>query len=232
MFSLKEIELMKTLEIDVNFDDLSDADLEVINEKVSEILQLCGFDSRYNVTSLGRSCERIINKIAEYTENKKNGKSVSLKSYMNKKIKIVDIDDRVFIGLAIDYVAPHEGYGYVSSADVERIVIKQDGMIEFTSSDIKAICVLEEDETDTGESIAVGLTCPSCRNKMIYRKETSHYCCGQCSFTLSHESFMGGYIYWFCDKCETFLNLQDGFNTESGLWKCRRCGFENDVTLL
>lgn len=229
MFSLNEIELMKILEIDVDFDNLTDDDLEKIKGRLTEMLRLCGFDSRYNVTMLGRSCERIVKKISEYLENKRSGKSVGLKTYMNKHVKIVDIDDQVFMGLAIDYVPPKKSYGHGSSSDIERIVIKQDGVIEFTSRDIKLICVLDEGENDPTESIAVGLTCPSCYNKMIYRKETGHYCCGQCSFTLSQESFMGGYLYWFCDKCEMFLNLQDGFNTDSGIWKCRRCGFENDV---
>lgn len=37
-------------------------------------------------------------------------------------------------------------------------------------------------------------------------------------------------IDWYCDGCGAHLNEQDGFNTHSRTWRCRECGFENDVT--
>lgn len=37
-------------------------------------------------------------------------------------------------------------------------------------------------------------------------------------------------IDWYCDDCGTYLNNQSGFNTISGTWKCKDCGFENDVS--
>jgi DNA-directed RNA polymerase subunit RPC12/RpoP len=37
-------------------------------------------------------------------------------------------------------------------------------------------------------------------------------------------------ITWYCDGCNTVLNEQEGFNTDSGTWTCTECGFVNDVT--
>ena len=37
-------------------------------------------------------------------------------------------------------------------------------------------------------------------------------------------------VFWFCDDCETFLNIQDGFSTDSGTWVCTECGYDNNVT--
>lgn len=35
---------------------------------------------------------------------------------------------------------------------------------------------------------------------------------------------------WYCDQCNTLLNVQPGFTTVTGSWTCAECGFENDVT--
>ena len=37
-------------------------------------------------------------------------------------------------------------------------------------------------------------------------------------------------IHWYCDDCGEYLNNQHGFTTETGFWKCEKCGFINDVT--
>ena len=37
-------------------------------------------------------------------------------------------------------------------------------------------------------------------------------------------------IYWYCDSCETLMNDQRGFKTITGIWKCKECGYLNDVT--
>lgn len=37
-------------------------------------------------------------------------------------------------------------------------------------------------------------------------------------------------IEWFCDECDAELNRQSGFNTDSGLWTCTKCGCVNSVT--
>jgi hypothetical protein len=36
-------------------------------------------------------------------------------------------------------------------------------------------------------------------------------------------------VFWFCDNCDTFLNMQQGFTTRNQHWKCTECGFDNDV---
>lgn len=37
-------------------------------------------------------------------------------------------------------------------------------------------------------------------------------------------------VTWYCDGCNSVLNEQTGFNTNSGTWECTECGYENDVT--
>ena len=36
-------------------------------------------------------------------------------------------------------------------------------------------------------------------------------------------------IDWHCDECNAYLNSQPGFNTNSGVWKCSECGYENNI---
>lgn len=43
-------------------------------------------------------------------------------------------------------------------------------------------------------------------------------------------AFGGNDITWYCDGCNSILNNQPGFNTDSGTWECTECGYENDVT--
>ena len=40
----------------------------------------------------------------------------------------------------------------------------------------------------------------------------------------------GRKVTWYCDGCNSILNEQPGFNTNSGSWTCTECGYENDVT--
>ena len=35
---------------------------------------------------------------------------------------------------------------------------------------------------------------------------------------------------WYCDNCGAFMNSQSGFSVHSGTWKCKACGYKNDVT--
>ena len=37
-------------------------------------------------------------------------------------------------------------------------------------------------------------------------------------------------IDWYCDSCGDHMNEQEGFNTHSGSWICKKCGYINDVT--
>lgn len=60
-FSENQIEFMKKIGISINsFDNPSDEDIDVIEEKVSEHLQKKGFDKDYSATMDGEMCESIL----------------------------------------------------------------------------------------------------------------------------------------------------------------------------
>ena len=50
MFEKNQIEFMKKIGISIDFDNISDDDFIVIEEKVSEYLQKQGFDKDYSPT--------------------------------------------------------------------------------------------------------------------------------------------------------------------------------------
>lgn len=37
-------------------------------------------------------------------------------------------------------------------------------------------------------------------------------------------------LKWYCDNCTQFLNLQEGFSSNSKIYECKICGFKNDVS--
>ncbi len=62
MFTDDQIRYMKReLGLNLNFSDLSDDDLIMIEETVGDRLALSGFDKEYRPTSDGTMCESIIN---------------------------------------------------------------------------------------------------------------------------------------------------------------------------
>ena len=63
-FSENQIEFMKKIGISINsFDNPSDEDIDVIEEKVSEYLQKKGFNKDYSTTTDGEMCESILDKL-------------------------------------------------------------------------------------------------------------------------------------------------------------------------
>lgn len=36
--------------------------------------------------------------------------------------------------------------------------------------------------------------------------------------------------WWYCDNCQTLMNIQPGFTTETNEWTCTECGSINDVS--
>ena len=53
--------------------------------------------------------------------------------------------------------------------------------------------------------------------------------CPDCGYKISnHEK--NSTVFWFCDECETYLNIQRDFTVKNGKWKCTECGSLNDVT--
>ena len=64
MFNSKQIEYMKSLGLNFDFDVLSDDELAEIEETVGEALQKSGFDKDYKATKEGKMCESILDQLA------------------------------------------------------------------------------------------------------------------------------------------------------------------------
>jgi ribosomal protein S27AE len=82
----------------------------------------------------------------------------------------------------------------------------------------------------SGKKAIKKMICPSCGDTMKLDEKTHGWKCNKCSYSISEKALSNGEVFWFCDKCEAFMNTQNGFNTESGHWICSKCGFDNDVT--
>ena len=79
-------------------------------------------------------------------------------------------------------------------------------------------------------SVEYWTDCPVCRSPNMYLgPEGKVWKCPDCLYKMTAEE-KDESVFWFCDDCETFLNIQPGFNVENGHWKCTECGYENDVT--
>lgn len=73
--------------------------------------------------------------------------------------------------------------------------------------------------------------CPACQNgKMAINHSSTLWQCEDCGYQLSADEFEDDYVFWFCDECEAYLNMQDGFNRNSIKHICQKCGYENDTT--
>lgn len=74
------------------------------------------------------------------------------------------------------------------------------------------------------------MDCPVCRSPYMYLGvEGKKWRCPDCGYMITNRE-KNRTVFWFCDSCETFLNVQEGFSEENGKWYCTECGFENDVT--
>ena len=65
MFNLNQMDFMKGLGLNSNFDLLTDSDLVEIEETVGEALQIYGFDKDYLPTDVGDLCESILDQLGE-----------------------------------------------------------------------------------------------------------------------------------------------------------------------
>lgn len=75
------------------------------------------------------------------------------------------------------------------------------------------------------------MECLACRNHIMrVNKKTGEWKCEFCGYHFSIEEFENGMVFWFCDKCGTFLNTQEGFDENKKLFVCQKCGFINNVT--
>ena len=72
--------------------------------------------------------------------------------------------------------------------------------------------------------------CPKCNSpNMAYSEDKGCWYCFDCRYEMSQE-WLERSVLWFCDKCDAYMNIQSGFSTYSGSWKCKNCGYDNDVT--
>ena len=90
----------------------------------------------------------------------------------------------------------------------------------------------EYDKLDITSSKFAGvkyvMDCPACRCKEMARM-ASKWLCPSCGYSISRINKRFG-VFWFCDDCDTYLNIQQGFTTNNKTWKCTECGHENGVT--
>jgi ribosomal protein L37AE/L43A len=82
----------------------------------------------------------------------------------------------------------------------------------------------------TSKKAVKEMICPSCGDTMKSDDKTAVWKCDKCNYSISEKALSNGEVFWFCDKCEAFMNTQKGFNTKSSHWTCSKCGFDNDVT--
>ena len=72
--------------------------------------------------------------------------------------------------------------------------------------------------------------CPACNGKMSINRKGTLWQCEDCSYELSSKEFEDDYVFWFCDECNKYLNMQEGFDRKAEKWICKECGYENDIT--
>ncbi|MDR0913804.1 MAG: hypothetical protein LBM65_01350 [Oscillospiraceae bacterium] len=73
------------------------------------------------------------------------------------------------------------------------------------------------------------MLCPSCGATMSLNDD-GIWLCECCKYSITNKELENNYVFWFCDKCETFLNNQHDFSLNESVWVCTKCGHENDVT--
>mgnify|MGYP000001752652 FL=1 len=72
------------------------------------------------------------------------------------------------------------------------------------------------------------MECPCCGDAM--QLKAGVWRCKRCAYCITQKSMLDGAIFWFCDECGKFMNVQPDFTTSAGTWKCLSCGFMNDVS--
>ena len=78
--------------------------------------------------------------------------------------------------------------------------------------------------------IKVEMDCPACRSPhMLLGTSRKMWKCIDCGYQISAFKKLFG-VFWFCDECESYMNVQEGFTTKKKKWKCTECGYENSVT--
>lgn len=72
------------------------------------------------------------------------------------------------------------------------------------------------------------MDCPACRGTNMFRY--SHkWRCEDCGYEISRLHKLID-VFWFCDNCDAFLNVQKGFTSKGKKWRCTECGHINSTT--
>lgn len=74
------------------------------------------------------------------------------------------------------------------------------------------------------------MLCPACNQKLHFSKTTKNWDCDNCNYSLSETEFLDDFIFWFCDGCNAYLNIQDDFNKKEDHHVCNICGFDNNTS--
>lgn len=73
------------------------------------------------------------------------------------------------------------------------------------------------------------MACPCCGGTMNLQNKA--WLCQNCAFCITQKDMIqDNVVFWFCDKCNRFMNVQPGFTDKNGTWKCAACGWVNDVS--
>lgn len=80
------------------------------------------------------------------------------------------------------------------------------------------------------KNIRKWMPCPVCKQKMCFSKTSSNWICNSCNYSLPEKDFLDDYVFWFCDCCDSYLNIQSGFDRKEKHHICEKCGFNNDIT--
>lgn len=64
MFNKKQKEFILSLGLKLDFNNLTDDDLVLVEDVVADKLQQSGFDANYESTSIGKICESILDELA------------------------------------------------------------------------------------------------------------------------------------------------------------------------
>ena len=74
------------------------------------------------------------------------------------------------------------------------------------------------------------MDCPVCYGRLLFSKQMKAWVCARCEYTIHEDDFLDDFVFWFCDGCGTYLNVQPGFDRKGTHWVCEKCGFDNDTT--
>lgn len=67
MFNQEQINFIKSIGLEFDFNNLSDDDIIQIEDGVATELQISGFDENYNITNIGKMCESILDDLSLIT---------------------------------------------------------------------------------------------------------------------------------------------------------------------